>query len=374
MDLLEGLALTSAACLALVWLLYPGAMGLLGRLSRRRVRVGSPEPPHRVSVVLATREGPGPVLERVSNLLGTSYPLDRLEVIVAQDRRQIPADLRALESSAATIRRVQAEEPGKAAALNAGVSASTGELLVFADTHQRFDPHTIPHLVAGLTAPGVGVVTGSYHLAPGSGLVVGMYWRFERWLRRMEARVHSSVGATGAVYAMRRSLWAPLPTGLILDDVFAPMRVVLAGQRVAFAEDAHAFEMRAPSATQEYGRKVRTLTGVLQLCAWLPGVLVPLRNPIWFQFLFHKLLRLLTPYWVLLLMSWAVAALVASLANPALLGLTGVVVLMASWLALTRSGWGSSVRNLVVEAVLIQVAVLKAGINGIRGHWQVWDG
>src|SRR5205814_2287338 len=124
------------------------------------------------------------------------------------------------------------------------------------------------------------------------------------WLRRCEAQVHSCVGVTGAVYAMRRKLWSPLPAGLINDDVYIPMRMVLAGYRIAFADDAHAVETRRPTAQQEYTRKLRTLTGVLQLCAWLPELLVPHRNPIWPQFVIHKLLRLLTPYCLLGIAVW----------------------------------------------------------------------
>jgi cellulose synthase/poly-beta-1,6-N-acetylglucosamine synthase-like glycosyltransferase len=373
LNLLQGMALLSAVGLVLVWLVYPAVIGLAGLVVRRRL-VGPPTRFPSVSVVLASREAPGLIMERVQNLVRTNYPLDHLEIIITQDGRQVAPDLTSLPATAATVRAVLAGEPGKAAALNAGVAASGSEVLVFADTYQRFEPETIPRLVAHLLEPGLGAVTGSYSLAPGSGRVVELYWRFERWLRRAEARVHSSVGATGAVYAMRRSLWAPLPVGLILDDVYTPMRVVLAGQRVAFAEDAHALETRTPSATQEYGRKVRTLTGVLQLCAWLPGVLSPLRNPIWLQFVFHKLLRLLTPYWVFFLAGWLVYVLVVSLSGLALLGLGIAVALTIAWLALTRSQRGSKVRSVAVEAVLIQVAVLMAGINGIRGHWQVWDG
>ena len=140
------------------------------------------------------------------------------------------------------------------------------------------------------------------------------YWRLERWLRKWEARLHSSVGVTGAIYAMRRELWKPLPANLILDDVYLPMRLVLDGWRVGFTDQARARDVRRFEAGQEYRRKVRTLTGVIQVCAWLPGVLNPVRNPIWLQFVFHKLLRLLTPYLVVIAlvgMAWAAVSDVA---------------------------------------------------------------
>jgi cellulose synthase/poly-beta-1,6-N-acetylglucosamine synthase-like glycosyltransferase len=221
--------------------------------------------------------------------------------------------------------------------------------------------------------PGVGAVSGSLRLAPGTGSMVALYWSFERWLRRTEARLHSAVGATGAVWALRRSLWQPLRAGLILDDVYGPMRVVLAGQRIGFVENAVAWETRTPTAAQEYRRKVRTLTGVLQLCAWLPAVLLPFRNPIWVQFVFHKLLRMLTPYMLTVMAIWLLVA-AAEAARPATLVLGAIAGGVGlTWFLFTGRRWAERMRQLAVEGVLIQFAVLVAGVNGLRGHWQVWD-
>jgi cellulose synthase/poly-beta-1,6-N-acetylglucosamine synthase-like glycosyltransferase len=296
----------------------------------------------------------------------------RIEIIIGHDRSspapsiEVPPGVR--------LRTVPGDEPGgKAASLNAALRAAGTDFVVFADTYQRYGPDTIPHLVGALLQPGVGAVTGAYRLTPGTGKLVSLYWSFERWLRRTEARVHSSVGATGAVYAIRRALWKPLPAGLILDDVFTPMNIVLAGQRVAVADGALALETRTPTPRQEYGRKVRTLTGVIQLCAWLPSVIVPFRNPIWVQFMFHKVLRLLTPWFVLGIGVWAAWSLGGRLDSLALAVCAGLAALTGLWLAVSGGRVGSRLRRIIVEALLIQVAVLVAGFNGLRGHWRVWD-
>src|SRR5690606_21233324 len=149
---------------------------------------------------------------------------------------------------------------------------------------QRFELETIPRLVEHLADPSVGAVTGKLRIPTTRARLARVYWAYESWLRRNEARLHSSIGVTGAVYAMRKDLWQPLPPGLLLDDVFVPMQVVLGGRRIAYAEAAVAVETRTSLPRQEYVRKVRTLTGVMQLCAWLPAILVPWRNPVWFQF------------------------------------------------------------------------------------------
>jgi hypothetical protein len=163
-----------------------------------------------------------------------------------------------------------------------------------------------------------------------------------------------------------------LPPGLLLDDLYVPMRLILQGHRVGFAPAARAVDRRTFSARQEFRRKVRTLTGNLQLCAWLPGVLVPLRNPIWLQFVLHKLARLVTPYLALALaLGLAVLgaralgeALPAALAGTAL----AVALLLAAQPALRRRA-----RHLITWGVALQAAVVVATFNGLRGRWDVWQ-
>jgi biofilm PGA synthesis N-glycosyltransferase PgaC len=125
---------------------------------------------------------------------------------------------------------------------------------------------------------------------------VGLYWRYEKALRRREGIVGSTLGATGAIYAIRRALWQPLPAATILDDVLAPMRVVLAGFRVVFNERALAFDRAALDAEAELRRKVRTLAGNFQILRLEPRLLLPWRNPVWLQYVSHKLGRLMVPY------------------------------------------------------------------------------
>jgi hypothetical protein len=136
---------------------------------------------------------------------------------------------------------------------------------------------------------------------------VGLYWRYEKQLRRLESAVGSTLGATGAIYALRRSLYRPLPSGTILDDVLTPMRAVLAGYRVVFNDRAIAFDRASADARAENRRKVRTLAGNFQILAQEPRLLVPVVNPVWLQFVSHKLGRLVVPYALLTLFAASVA-------------------------------------------------------------------
>jgi cellulose synthase/poly-beta-1,6-N-acetylglucosamine synthase-like glycosyltransferase len=367
-------ALASIFCIVAVWALYPASIGMLAALVRRDADSAGARPAAlpRVTAIVATRADVMAVRERVTDLLQSEYPDALLDVVVAYDARATETLPMWTGAGRERVRIVRGDEPGgKASALNAGVRAARGDVLVFADSGQRFGANAIALLTQAVMRPGVGAASGRLELAGGSrapALPLRLYWSLERWLRREEARVHSAIGVTGAIYAMRRSLWTPLPSGLILDDLYVPMQLVLSGHRVDFVDAARAYETRETSDANEYRRKVRTLTGNLQLCAWLPATLVPVRNPVWVQFVSHKLLRLLTPYWVLVCVAWAVVALERRI------GLAWLLAGVAAFAALLqlRSKPFRVLRSAVVSSIMIQVATVRATANGARGRWDVW--
>lgn len=349
--------------------MYPVAVQVFA-LFRKTPKSTVPRHEPLVSIIVASRESDAAIGQRVANLLAADYPADRLEVVVGLDvsRGDEPPPVL---PDAGRVRTVVGDAPGgKAANLNAAVRASRGEVLIFTDTAQQFRPDTIRRLVEGLGAdPRLGALSGALELSgPASRSMSGLYWRYERRLRAAEAAIGSAVGVTGAVYAMPRRLWQGLPPGLILDDVYIPMRLVLEGHRIGFTPDAVAFDDRAFTPRQESRRKERTLAGVLQLCAWLPDVLKPWRNPIWVQFVMHKLARLLTPYAVVMVIV-GLGVEVADALEPrvlplaAMLGLTGL-----SALALLMA----PVRRAVVETLLLLAATVRAPVHALRGNWDVW--
>ena len=364
----------SLALLLGCWAIYPLAMALRARHRVAALPVDPSDWPG-VTVILATREEPALVHRKVEALLASDYPPDRLDVVVAVDadeeeRWAVPPQL------APRARVVRGDRPGgKACALNAGVRAATREIVVFSDTHQEFEREAIAALVRRLADPSIGAVSGALHLPErGTPALARAYWTYERRLREHEARVASAVGTTGAIWAMRRVLWTPLPDGLILDDVHTPMRLVLAGHRVSFAPEARALERRHVSEDAELRRKIRTLTGNVQLLFWMPAVLSPAHNPIWAQFLFHKVLRLLTPYLATLVALCAVGVLLLALPGDVALALIAVVLGAAAVIAVALLAPPlQRVRRHLQFAARVQLAVITATVNGVRGRWDVWS-
>lgn len=290
----------SSAMLAYTYLGYPALVWAWGRLRPRPVARADGFTPA-VSVVVVLHDEAPRVAGRIENLLGLDYPPERLEIIVASDGSRDGTAERALAYQRARVEVIAfPTRRGKPAVLNEVVRRARGEIVVLADGRQRFDNRALLALTAPFADPGVGAVSGELILtaAEDSGAVgegVGLYWRYEKLVRRNESRAGSSVGATGAIYAIRRSLFEPLPEDTILDDVLIPMRIARRGYRVVFESAARATDRGPATSSEEFARKVRTLGGNFQLFAREPWLLSPMANPLWCQTVSHKGLRLLTP-------------------------------------------------------------------------------
>jgi poly-beta-1,6-N-acetyl-D-glucosamine synthase len=274
----------SAFFVVYVYVGYPLLLIAWSRVARRREAVPAFEPGRwpTVSIIVAARNEAHRLRARLENLREQDYPGPRPEIIVASDGSTDNTEW-IVRASDADADLVAVPPRGKAMALNAGVAAAHGEIVIFADARQNFDLNAARFLVAPFADPSVGAVSGELVLgceetagrrkrldrrvlqmaidsynrrvaerrrdrASTVGEGVRRYWEYEKELRRLESGVRSMVGATGAIYAMRRSLWKPLPEGTILDDVLAPMRTVLAGWRIVFEPRAQAYDQTAADA------------------------------------------------------------------------------------------------------------------------------
>ena len=277
-------------------------------------------------------------------------------------------------SSQVTVAEFQ-DHSGKAVALNRGFDLARNNIVIFADTRQTWDLGTLPNLMKNFADPCVGAVSGELLLRESDGALagVGQYWRLEKWMRKQESLLHSCVGVTGAVCAVRRVLYQPVPAGTILDDVYWPMKVVMAGYRVIHDARARIYDRLPTRRRDEYLRKIRTLSGNFQLIWRLPRLLVPWRNPIWFAFASHKLTRLFVP--------WALIGVFASSSLLAesntiyrwlfvvqVLGyLIAIVGLCSEWASRSKVVAAASAFVLLNGACLVAMFVWISG--GIRSNW-----
>jgi cellulose synthase/poly-beta-1,6-N-acetylglucosamine synthase-like glycosyltransferase len=269
-----------------------------------------------VSVVIVAQDEEARIDARLTNLLALDYPRDRLELILASDGSSDATVDRARAYERAGVQVVSFEaRRGKPSVLNNVIPRCRGDIVVLGDARQRFDKGVLRALVAPFADPTVGVVSGELVLTGEEGAVssgVGFYWRLEKTIRASEARIDSAVGATGAIYALRRDLFERIPADTILDDVLIPLRIARRGYRVLFETAARAYDRASSIAEQEMTRKVRTIAGNFQLFAREQWLLNPFRNRLWLQTVSHKTLRLFIP----VLLSIILAANLFLLSDP----------------------------------------------------------
>ena len=258
-----------------------------------------------VSIVIAAHNEEANLPSKLKNLRLLDYPQDRLQIVIASDgSTDRTADI--LREQVPQIVPIILDEPsGKAHALNQAVNHATGDILLFLDARQSVEPDAVSELVSCFADPAVGAVSGELLLETASGVpsadALGIYWKIEKAIRKLESASGSVVGVTGAIYAIRRELYTPIPRGTLLDDVFVPMHVVRLGKRVVFQPSAIARDRLFSEKGKEFSRKVRTLTGNYQLLRLAPWLLSP-ANPLLFRFLSHKLLRLAVPLFLVLML------------------------------------------------------------------------
>ena len=297
------------ASLLLLAYTHAGYAILAAMLARRHGRLPAQAdmtPPLTV-VITAYNEAPR-IAQRIGDVLAQDYPAHNISLIVVSDGSDDGTERAAAIGDPRVHVLALSRNVGKAAALNAAMALVTTEFVVFSDARQRFATGTLRHLMRAFADPRVGAVSGELQIVEND-TRVGLYWRLETFLREREALLGWLHGVSGAVYALRAQLFRPLPSGLLLDDLWVPLHVAFAGSRVWMARDAIAYDMPSATTVIEYRRKLRTLAGNWQLLARLPRLLNPRRNPVFFAWCSHKLLRVIAP--------WALIALwLASASTP----------------------------------------------------------
>lgn len=295
----------SAGLLVYTWFGYPILLAILERVFYRPVARKPQTPP--ITILMTVYNEEDTIAAKLDNLLSQEYPQDAIRIVVASDGSTDQTNTIVGEyASRGVVLHAHHARRGKAAVLNDEVPQCETELVVLCDARQRLASDALARVVADFSDADVGAVSGELVLeeASGAGIGRGMgaYWRYEKFLRTRESAIHSSVGATGALLALRRYLWRGLPANTILDDMVFPFQVVQQGYRVILESGALVYDQPNETWEREFVRKTRTLAGNFQSLFHPVSMSVPLFNVLTFQYFSHKALRLLGP--LLLLMAF----------------------------------------------------------------------
>jgi cellulose synthase/poly-beta-1,6-N-acetylglucosamine synthase-like glycosyltransferase len=372
--------------LAYTYLGYPILIGLLAQTRGEEVVPGAAAPgePERgsagsaelpfVTVCLPVYNGADYLPAKLESLLAQDYPSERVEILIyldgcSDDSEAVARTIAASPAAGGRVRVVpETRRLGKPTGLNALAPLARGELLLLNDVRQPLSRNAIRALATALADPRIGCATGNLVLAGGAGS--GVYWRYENWLRRQESRFRGVVGMTGPIAMIRRDDLEPLPADLILDDVWIPMRLVLAGKRTRFVSEAEAYDAAFEN-EREFKRKVRTLAGNYQIFARLPALLSPAKNPLWFETASHKLCRLAAPWWMLALFALAVVG--SGAAEPSLATVMRVLLVaqVAFYLAAAAGKRAGKLGGLARTFVVLNSAAVLGLWRHLTGRQRV---
>ncbi len=303
---------SAIALVIYIYIGYPVQLWLTSRLLPKPVQRGS-QTPEVVMIVVGHNEAHR-IEAKIRTCLNQDYPADKLSVLVVSDgSTDRTHDIVNGFNDAQVPLLACPTRRGKAACLNDGVAHTQAPIIVFTDARQRLHSQAVAKLVANFSDPSIGAVSGELEFEQDDGTPfaegIGAYWLYEKFIRNREALTGSVVGVTGALYAIRRQCFNPIPAETILDDVAIPMLAAMQGWRVSFESGAMAYDAPSSDAAKEKIRKVRTLAGNFQLISLFEGLLNPWRNPLWGRFVAHKMLRLACPLALLIaLLSHSVLA------------------------------------------------------------------
>jgi cellulose synthase/poly-beta-1,6-N-acetylglucosamine synthase-like glycosyltransferase len=292
------------------------------------IRTASIEPP--VSMIVVAHNEAATIAAKIENAYSLDYPADKLEVIIASDGSDDGTNEIVAEYDRPGLRLLILPRSGKIPALNAAVMQARGEVLVFSDANSMFAPNALRALVAPFADMRVGAVggnqcyvrEGAQHMASSG---ERLYWKYDRMLKTAQSRVGSITAATGAIHAIRRELFQPVPTG-VSDDYMTSTRAVASGYRLVFEPAAIAYETVAPSERAEFSRKMRIIVRGLRGLWITRDLFNPIRYGFYSVQLFaHKFLR------------WSICWLLLTLFASALLLFTRAPIYR--WAVYAQSGF-----------------------------------
>ena len=330
----------------------------------------------RFSVVISAYNEQERIGPKIASILASENAGDIEELIIASDGSTDSTVNQARCIDDPRIWVVEfVQRRGKPAVLNEIVPQCRSEYVVLTDARQEVAPDAFKALLADYADDGVGVVSGElvFRKTDQSMVARGVdaYWTYEKFIRENESRSGSVPGATGALYAIRKSLYRPISDKTILDDVAIPLLMVRQGFRCVFEGGAKVYDEPSLSFEDEAIRKRRTIAGNVQLMALYPGVLVPGRHPLWFRFLSHKVLRLFSPALLL-----GVLLLNIPLLHCPLFVWTGGVqavayaMVFAGWL-FKKAGLCSGWLGIPYLFFMLNITTCRALLDAVTGRYEV---
>ncbi|WP_430974293.1 glycosyltransferase family 2 protein [Sunxiuqinia rutila] len=233
---------------------------------------------------------------KVQNSLKLNYPKEKIQYLWLTDGSNDGTKEQLKNYPEIQVEHLP-ERRGKIHAMNRGMQFVEAPFVIFSDSNTLLNQEAIRKIVLAFQDPQVGCVAGEKRIcekeqdnAAASG--EGFYWKLESFIKQMDARFNSTVGAAGELFAIRTSLYHKLPNDTLLDDFMISIRIAAQDYKVAYTSEAYALETASASVKEELKRKTRIAAGGIQSLFRFPQLLNPFRfGWLSFQYFSHKVLR-----------------------------------------------------------------------------------
>jgi cellulose synthase/poly-beta-1,6-N-acetylglucosamine synthase-like glycosyltransferase len=371
------------AVLILGWVYvgYPITVAIIARLRPWRLVATDPMPT--MTVAIAVHNGVDVIGERVANALAqASDDVRLLHVLVGSDGSTDGTDrvVEELARSEPRLRLLVLPRVGQTSTQAALLAAATTDVVVLTDVETRFEARCLARLAEVFRDDRVGAATGRLEWrdegATATSRNEGLYWRYERRIREIESRAGFLTALTGAILAIRRSSYRPVPSTASMDHLL-PLYVREAGGSVIYVGDAVATDRPISGLREQFRNRTRTATRGIRANLSMVGRLTPWRHPraalaIWS----HKLLRWATPWLIIVaVVAGGIEAAGGSVAATALMAAVLVGALSAALGQLIASSGRRPPGPLAFARAfgIVNLAFARAWIDVLRGrHIEAW--
>jgi cellulose synthase/poly-beta-1,6-N-acetylglucosamine synthase-like glycosyltransferase len=351
---------------------YPLLLALVSYLKPRKVQRREFETT--VSIIITAYNEERDLADKLNNTLALEYPRELLEIIVASDCSTDRTDEIVRDYATHGVRLYrQPERLGKTAAQNAAVEMAHSEIILFSDATSLYQPNVLRAIMPAFADATVGCVAGRLIYVDGSDSQVGKgarsYWGYETFLKRHESRIGSLIGASGCLYAVRRSAYVPLYHEACSDFIIAT-KMVEQNLRAVYEPEAVCTEETNRQSGKELKMRVRIIAQTFT-DLWRHRVMLnPFHSGFYaVQLLSHKVMRYLVPFFLIgVFISSAVLAM-RSLTYRTLFvaQLAGYLSPAIAWV-LNRIGVRSRLLALPQYFMLANLASLIACYQFLRGE------
>jgi glycosyltransferase involved in cell wall biosynthesis len=288
------------AIILFVYLGYPFTLWILGAFLRKSSTPSNITP--FVSVIIPAHNEEKCIGKKIENCLALDYPKEQLEIIVGSDGSDDATDSIVQEyASQGVVLSTEGRRTGKCSVLKRCVGLAKGEIILFTDADAVLEKDSLKMVVRNFSDPHIGCVEGVRRDRNEQGIMLdNLYWKYETMIKKLNSRLQAILGATGAIFAVRRELYDPI-NAQRGDDFEIPVRVRVKGFGAVLEPKALAYHPWL-SNRDEFRRIVR-------IVAWmLPSALILLSESImnkrWllaFQLLVHKVMRWMVPFFLIVL-------------------------------------------------------------------------